>query len=156
MRVNRPGVEVRTRSGYEATRSDAAKRTAALAAQPLGVALAGVLPKSDLPLQVAAVPFAIPGKRESAVAVVVGVRQPIRQSSSRTVEKVDVQVSAFTVEGKSFGSTRFTANVAVRAGATGLAEYQVLSRIDLRPGRYQLRIAANAGSLSTSGVVLRH
>ena len=35
--------------------------------------------------------------------------------------------------------------------ATGLAEYEVLSRLDLRPGRYQLRIAANVGSLSTGG-----
>jgi hypothetical protein len=39
----------------------------------------------------------------------------------------------------------------LRAGATGLAEYEVLSRLDLRPGRYQLRIAANVGSLSTGG-----
>ena len=60
-------------------------------------------------------------------------------------------MSAFNVEGRSFGSKRLRADVTLRAGATGLAEYEVLSRLDLRPGRYQLRIAANVGSLSTGG-----
>jgi VWFA-related protein len=149
--VNRPDLLVRTRSGYQADKPDAAKRKAALAASPLGVALSGVLPKSDLPLRLAAVPLALPGRRESAVAIVVGVRQPIRQMADRNVEKVDLQVSAFNVEGRSFGSTRMRADVAIRAGASGLAEYEVFSRLDLKPGRYQLRIAAHVGSLSTTG-----
>ena len=40
----------------------------------------------------------------------------------------------------------------LRPDATGLAAYEVLSPdTNLKPGRYQLRIAANVGSLSTSG-----
>ena len=39
----------------------------------------------------------------------------------------------------------------VRAGASGLAEYEVLARLTLKPGRYQLRTAANVGALATSG-----
>jgi VWFA-related protein len=148
VRVKRPGVIVRTRNGYETAKADATRRAAA---SPLGTALAGVLPKADLPLQLSAVPVQLPGKRESAVAIVLGVRQPIREVGERHVEKVDLQVSAFNVDGRSFGSTRLKADVTVRAGATGLAEYEVLSRLDLRPGRYQLRIAAHIGSLSTSG-----
>ncbi len=151
VKVSRPGVEVRTRSGYESARPDAAKRAAVAAAQPLGVALSGVLPKSDLPLHVSAVPFAVPGKREAAVAIVVGIRQPIRTSEARVIEKVDLQIAAYNTEGKAFGATRFNANVTMRPGATGLAEYEVASRLDLRPGRYQLRIAANIGTLATSG-----
>ena len=154
VKVNRPGVTVRTRNGYDSEKaSDIAKRKAALANSPAGVALAGILPKSDLPLQVTAVPFAIPGKKEAAVAVTVGIRQPIRQNAARAVERVDLLVSAFGVEGKAFGSKRLTADVTIRAGASGLAEYEVLSRIDLRPGRYQLRIGASVGSLSTQGSV---
>jgi len=151
VRVNRPGVEVRTRSGYRAERDSDARRKAELAKSPLGAALAGVLPKSDLPLQVTAAPFPLPGRRESAVAIVVAVRQPLRPDEQRHVEKVDLQVSAYNVDGRHFGSRRLIANVAIRAGASGLAAYEVLSRLDLRPGRYQLRIAANVGSLSTSG-----
>jgi VWFA-related protein len=148
VRVNRPDVLVRTRNGYETAKPDVARR---LAESPLGAALAGVLPKPDLPLRLSAVPVPLPNRRESAVAIAVGVRQPIREGGVRHVEKVDLQVSAFNVEGKPFGSKRFRADVTLRAGATGLAEYEVLSRLDLKPGRYQLRIAANVGSLSTGG-----
>lgn len=151
VRVNRPGVSVRTRNGYQATKGDAARKKAALAASPLGAALAGLLPKSDLPLQLSAVPFALPGGRESAVLIVLGVRQPIRSGAGSTRERVDVQVSAFNVDGKAFGSTALRADIALRRDATGLAEYEVLSRLDLKPGRYQLRVAANLTSLSTSG-----
>ena len=152
VKVNRPDVEVRTRSSYKAEKEkDVRQRQQASADSPLRVALSGVLPKSDLPLQMSAVPFAIPGKKESAVAVVVGVRQPLRRSDARVVEKVDLQVSAFGVEGKHIASRRLLATVTIRADASGLGEYEVLSRVDLRPGRYQLRIAANVGSLMTSG-----
>ena len=62
-----------------------------------------------------------------------------------------MQVSAFNVDGKAFGSTGLRADITLRPDATALAEYEVLSRLDLKPGRYQLRIAANVGSLATSG-----
>jgi VWFA-related protein len=151
VRVTRPGLNVRTRSGYVADRPNDAKRKAELEAAPLGAALAGVVPKSDLPMQLTAAPFAIAGKKEAAVAVMLGVKQPIRETGARTVEKVDLVVSAFDVEGRAFGSTRLRADVTIRADAKGLAEYEVLARIDLKPGRYQLRTAASVGSISTSG-----
>ena len=151
VRVNRPGLEIRTRSGYEAERPDASRRQAELAKSPLGAALSGIVPKSDLPLRLAAVPFALPNRRESAVAVIVGVRQPIREVAARNIERVDLQVRAFTPDGRAQGTSTMRADVAIRAGASGLAEYEVLTRLDLKPGRYQLRIAANVGSLSTSG-----
>lgn len=152
VRVNRPGVEVRTRNGYQAEKaSEARKRIAAAAATPLGVAVAGILPKSDLSMQMSAVPLPLPGRKDSAVAIVIGVRQPVRETSSRVVERVDLQVSAFDVNGKQLASRRAQADVTLRAGATGLAEYEVVSRLDLDPGRYQLRVAGSVGSLSTSG-----
>jgi len=151
VRVNRFGVEVRTRNGYEAARPDAAKRQAQLAAAPLGAALAGILPKSDLSMQMSAVPMAVPGRREAAVAIVIGVRQPIREMATRNVERVDLLVRAFNSDGRPFGATRLRADVAVRAGSSGLGEYEIVLRLDLRPGRYQLRAAVNVGSLSTSG-----
>ena len=152
VKVNRPDVEIRTRNSYKAEKEkDARQRQQASVDSPLRVALSGVLPKSDLPLQMSAAPFAIPGRKESAVALAVGVRQPLRLSDARVVEKVDLQVSAFGVEGKHVASKRLLATVTIRAAASGLGEYEVLSRVDLKPGRYQLRIAANVGSLMTSG-----
>ena len=149
VRVNRPGVDVRTRTGYEADQPDAARRAAL--ASPLGAAMSGILPKSDLPLRMSAVPLVQPGRRESAVALIVGIRQPIREMPTRNIERVDLQVRAFDVEGRPFGSKRLRVDVTIRADASGLAEYEILTRLDLRPGRYQLRVAANVGSLGTSG-----
>ena len=151
VRVNRPDVTVRTRSGYTAERASDAKRKETLAKSPLGTALSGVLPKSDLPLQMMAMPVPLAGRSESAVAIVVAVRQPLRPNLERHVERVDLQVSAYNVDGRHYGSKRMTADVVIRSGASGLGAYEVQTRLDLRPGRYQLRIAANVGSLSTSG-----
>jgi len=150
--VNRPDLTVRTRTGYLAEKAEsAAKRKSALEAEPIGAALAGVLPKGDLPMRLTAVPFAVPGKKEAAVAVMLSVKQPIRETGARTIERVDMVVGAFNTDGKQQGGTRLRADVTVRAGATGLAEYEVLARLDLKPGRYQLRTAANVGALTTSG-----
>ena len=120
VKVNRPGVEVRARNGYVAEKPEAAaKRKADLASRPLGAALAGILPKSDLPLQLTAVPFAVPGKKEAGVAVILDVRQPIRDTGARTIEKVDLVVRAFDTNGKPFGATNLRADVTIRADASG-------------------------------------
>jgi VWFA-related protein len=149
VRVNRPNLEVRTRSGYQSARDESSRHTAPPA--PLATALSGLVPKSDLPLQLTAVPFAVPGKRESAVAIVIGIRQPLVQASGPRRETLDLQVSAFDGGGKEHGTARLRADVALKPDATGFAEYELLVRLDLKPGRYQLRVAGNAISLSTSG-----
>ena len=150
--VNSPGYTVRTRNGYDAEKAkDSAKKKEFTAEHPLGAALSGLLPKGDVPLEMMAAPFAIPGKKEAAVAVMVGVRQPIRETGLRTTERVGFQVNAFNVDGKSFGAKRMDVTVTLRAEATGMGEYELLSRMDLKPGRYQLRVALNVGSLATSG-----
>ena len=151
VRVNRPGVTVRTRNGYQADKPNDAKRKAELASQPLGTALAGVLPKGDLPMQLTAAPFAVPGKKDAVVAVMLGVQQPVRESAARVIEKVELQVNAYDTNGRFHGGTRLQAAVTVRGGASGLADYEVLARLNLKPGRYQLRTAAHVGALTTSG-----
>lgn len=151
VRVNRPGLTVRTRRGYDADRPDTAKRKAAEEREPLGAALRGLTPKSDLPLQLSIAPFAGPAGKDATVVVAIGVRQPLPGAGARVVEKVDFLVAAYNNDGKAFGTTRLKADVTVRAGASGLGEYELLSRLALRPGRYQIRIAGNVASLSTSG-----
>ena len=160
VRVNKPGLEVRTRTGYDAPREESATRPRP-AASPLGKALNGVVPRGDFPLQITASPFRLgEGKNSkdknalpSTVAVVVGFKQPIQESVERMVENVDMQISAWDVDGRSYGNTRRRADVTIRAGATGMAEYEVLGRIDLKPGRYQLRVAAVLASSDTAGSV---
>ena len=160
--VNRPDVTIRTRTGYDAPR-DAPDGQNRPEPSPLGTALAGVLPKSDLPLQITVAPFALPkGDKDkdkdkdasgTTVAIAVGFRQPFMSTGDRLIENVDLQVAAFNSDGRSFGNTRGQATVTIRPNADGPAEYEVFTTIDLAPGRYQLRLAANVGSLSTAGSV---
>jgi len=184
VKVNRPGLTVRTRSGYDAPRDAPADRPKP-AASPLMKALAGVVPKSDLPMQITGAAFAYVGemtadkpaddaavaapeakksdkkkdkksdapKPTASVLIAVGFKQPIRQSDERVVENVELQISAFDPDGRSYGNFHQRADVVIRPGSTGLAEYEVLGQIDLKPGRYQLRIAANLASFSDSGSV---
>jgi VWFA-related protein len=159
VKVNRPDVDVRTRTGYYA---EDAKKTAARFAKggepsPIAKALTGILPTPDLPLQVALAPFAVPGKRDVAVAIALGLRPPIGAASgrggARLTETIDLETRAFTPEGRARGSSRQTATVGLRPGATGEASLEILTRIDLKPGRYSLRLAAHSRSTSTSGSV---
>ena len=139
VKVNSPGLTVRTRSGYYNAK---ARVEAASAAAPLTAALSGLLPKTDVPLDVVAAPFAIPGKAEVGVAIVLTVHENLPARSARTVEDVELQVTAFTQEGVQRGSSRLNAKVTMRAGPAGPAAYEVLSQITLKPGRYQLWLSA--------------
>lgn len=147
VRVNRPGLIVRTRSGYYNAK---ARDEKAEAAAPLTAAMSGLLPKADVPLDVMAAPFAIPGKNDAGVAVVLTVHEDLPERPSRTVKEVDLQMTAFTQEGVRKASSSMKTRVTLRPGPAGRAEYEVLSQITLRPGRYQLRLSANTGTKAGS------
>jgi hypothetical protein len=161
VKVNRPDVDVRTRSGYYAPEPEKpgdkknAKATMTPEAVELAKAIGGLLPSSAVPLKVAVAAFAVPGQRLATVSVVLGVRQPVPAAASkdRITETTELQTSAFTPEGDPRGTQRHTAKVVIRAGADGEAAYEVLGRIDLPAGRYRLRLAAVSATNSKSGSV---
>ena len=67
VRVNRPDMTVKTKAGYYEPDRDARPLPELPAAT--AAALAGLLPKSDLPLRATAAPFAALGPAESVVAI---------------------------------------------------------------------------------------
>jgi VWFA-related protein len=142
VKVNRPDVTVRTRSGYYAGGRRGERVSSAIAPETAG-AIAGILPRNDLPLSVVAAPFALPGSTESAVAVVLGVRQP--QPSERDAKNpVKVLAAAFDRSGRSVQSETRTLAVTWKPDASGSMPYELLSRLTLKPGRYELRLAVDA------------
>jgi hypothetical protein len=111
----------------------------------------------DLPLRATVAPFAVPGKtRLAAVTIALGVRQPIPEAAAkgRVTVSTDLQVTAFTTEGDNKGTARYTAKVVLRPGSQGDADYEALSRIDLPPGRYRLRLAAYHEAAAKTGTVM--
>jgi VWFA-related protein len=155
VRVNRPDVHVRSRNFTEAPTEKSDK--AAKEASPLAKALSGVLPDPNVPLRVVAAPFALPGGKTAAVVLTLGVQQAIPEGppgkTGRVVENIDLQTSAFTLEGEPRGTSRRKATIALLPGAAGDVRYEVLSRIDLKPGRYELRLAAHSSTMNKSGSV---
>ena len=160
VQVDRPGVDVRTGTGYYADRPEdkatAAKNTKISPEDAaLAQAIGSVVPAPDLPLRVAIAPFAAPGRHTAIVTIAMGVEQPIPSEAARArlTETTELQISAFTPEGDPRGTQRSTAHVVLRPGSTGDADYEVLGRIDLAAGRYALRLAAhNATSQKTGSV----
>jgi VWFA-related protein len=146
--VNRPGVTVRARSGYYAPSARASKM--ALPAFPTDDAIAGLVPKTDLPLELAAIPIPLTGRREAAVILTLaGHATP----PPGEVEKLDVLLRAFTHEGDPRGATRITAQVSRPAQGVEPAAYEILGRLDLPPGRYEVRASAASATSGLSGSV---
>jgi len=151
VQVNRPGVTVRTRTGYFEPRPP--NKSAGARPSPLTAAISGIVPRVEVPMQVTAAPFAVAGKRAAAVAVAIGIRAPVPSGSERAVDNVDVQVSAYDPGGSRRGAERLKGRVVLRPVAGGVAAYEVISRVDLNPGRYQLRVAATSSLSGKSGSV---
>jgi VWFA-related protein len=147
VRVHRRGVTVHSRNGYLAelqSNSGAAGRPdGSTVGEPprsaLAAALDGAVPLQDLPLSVNSAPFPTPGRRTAAVAIALGATLP----PGAGLRRIDVTVAAFDVAGRSVDVRSQTLEVPAQLGRLGNVAEGLLARLDLPPGRYELRVAAN-------------
>ena len=106
-------------------------------------------------MRVTTAPFATPDGKSSTVAIVLSLREA--PPAARTTETIDLLASAFTPDGVSKNSQTQTAEVTLRPADPGdkdaQARFEVLTRIDLPPGRYSLRLAAHNATRDETGSV---
>jgi VWFA-related protein len=151
VKVNRRNVQVHARNGYYAN-EEAILRGAREPDAPLATAIGGVLPATDIPLALVAAPFAAPGQATATgtVAVIVGVQPNSARPASvdtppavrRTAETLHVVVAALDPKARLVASREET--VAFAPGGSDL--YDLLARLELQPGRYEIRVATDTPS----------
>jgi VWFA-related protein len=152
VKVNRPDVDVRTRSGYFASKPS----PKVPAASPLEVAIARGMPSGDLTMRVATAAFGVPGRREAELAVVVAVQEPIvhtgatARGSAASVRRVNVVATAFDTSWRSRGAHRQVIELKLNPTERPDAEYEVISRLHLAPGRYEVRFGAESSGVAGS------
>jgi hypothetical protein len=141
--------------GYTATNTSAPADKGADAAgpEPLGLAISGLLPRKDVPMQAWAAPFPSGGKAGASIPIALGLRLDLPAREERINEIVDLRVDAYTPDGKLRTSHTLRTNVVLKPGPAGPGLYEVLTSVSLPAGRYQLRMAASLSRLRRSGSV---
>ncbi len=161
VKVKRPGLTVRARTGYIAPKGEPAKRNTATpeASAALQQALNSPVPVRGLSLTAAAVPFRS-GARASVliVAEIDGSRFTFTEKDGRPWNAVELVTLPFDAAGRPVEGTRDELSITPRPqtrDAIVARGVRVTRRLDLAPGRYQLRIGAReAGGGSTGSVPL--
>lgn len=154
VRVNRPDLSVQTRDHYyDSTAKERASRALLAASPESRMAIAGPLATVGLPLEVVAVPIALPD-RKSAVAITLGVAPPANDTRPLPrAEHVEVTAAAFVPDtGRRVGSrqVQFTLQWADDDPAVG--RYEVQSRLPVNPGRLEIRVGLRRDDGTTASV----
>jgi VWFA-related protein len=150
IKVNRPGTTVLARRGYYAPgASPPPPGFAPNASASVVEAATGLWPRNSVPLGVTAAAFALPGRTRGAAAIVLNVRQ----EEGGFARDVEVLTAAFDRWGRPVVSQQQTLSIRPPQSVSGDFEYEVLSRLALGPGRYEIRVALDDPDLRRSGSV---
>lgn len=144
VRVNRDDVIVRSRTGYWVPIASAA---APATEAPTMEAIAGLLPRSDLPLTLALTPrFQLDG--EQAVDVSLGIAD-----GGTEARAFEVTIGVFDHRARHVKTEHLTVDAPARAA--GSPGHQVLARssLTLEPGRYEVRVGVENQATGAVGSV---
>jgi VWFA-related protein len=146
VKVNRRGVRVQSRRSHGSP-VEAPSRSASADEPPTALtdAVRDLLPKTGLEIAVTAMPFAGANRTEADVILALGVREPANpsgpaDSTPREIENVEIFTGAFDREGRNVAWLRQNVDVKPEARTNGL-RYDALARLQLKPGRYEIRVA---------------
>jgi VWFA-related protein len=150
--------QVRARSGYFAENAKEGK-TPRTGTASLDDAIGGLVAQSDVPLQVSVAPFA-DGRGKGALAIALGVTEPARPAErhaaatagAKPAADVDVLATVLDSEGRSSGSRRLTLRLGLNRASGRDLRYEILPRLPVSPGRYEVRLAVRTADARTGSV----
>jgi len=157
VRVKRPGVTARTREGYLAPPARLEPGPPLVTSAGLSPQLTAVmqspLPVSGLPLRVSAVPFRGPG---GPASVLLTGEVPAAAFGSADVP-IELSYAAIDATPAVRGSQTLRSTLAAGSSSLALARQRGVTfarRLELSPGRYQVRVGARDGARNVTGSVL--
>lgn len=144
VKVNKPGLTVRARRGYGAPRgkSQTKNQKPGPMGPELSEAINSPLQVSGLTMRLFAAPFKGPQPNAS---VVVGIELSGRDLNLGENSKVDISFMAVDNKAKVYGANTSSLTLNLRPESKARVEQggvRVINRVELPPGRYQLRAAA--------------
>lgn len=155
--VNRPGVSVRSRSGYWAPVEGAVvDRRFTGGPTPDDSTLAGLDRAQGVPLRVVALPMgratgADAGTPKVDVATILSVRFPPLRAA--TDDTLTITRNVYDAEGRPGPPTRIIERARLEPGGGDEARHDLLQQLTLDPGRYQIRYQVQSALLDRSGTV---
>jgi VWFA-related protein len=150
---SRPDAEVVTRRGYLAPSQEERQRMLS-ARSDAASAMHGLLAKADVPLELNVVPIADTSRSEgAALAVTISVTQTAPSGANASTDRIKVMAAAFNPEtGRAEGSHDHELDVAWKAASGTARRVEVLSRLPVKPGRYEVRVGVGLGDGSSGSV----
>jgi VWFA-related protein len=162
VKVNRPGLEVRARKGWVAPKgkpeAPAAIDASTGTSPGLREALSSPLPEAGLPMAVQAAAFKGPAPNASVVVAVEFGSERFKYTEQNAVftDTLELSLAAVDVTGKIRGGDRTNVELKLRPDTRQAVEnfgFRMMSRFDLPPGRYQLRVGGRAATTESVGTV---
>jgi len=151
VKVNKPNLSVRTRSGFYAP-DESGNRNGTTAPAESDLGLSGMSSAAGLALRVQAVAAAPSANGKTVdVGVILGVRTP-----GSTVSRSDTLTLVRTVydeRGNPGPPSQEKLELPLPPATTEQLRYEVFQRLSLAPGRYELRLNATSAALDRSGSV---
>ena len=156
VKVNRPGLVVRSRRGYASPKGKPATKNTKTGGMPpeMFEALNSPLQVSGLNMRVFAAPFKGPQPNAS---VLVGIELSGRDLSLGTNSKVDISLMAVDNKAKIYGARTDSLTLNLKPETKSRVEQtgvRVLNRLELPVGRYQIRVAARDSVKNLVGSVI--
>jgi VWFA-related protein len=145
VRVTHPHMQVRARSGYVAAKPAAPD---APAPSPLDRLIGAPIPVHGLNLRVAATPVPAQSPEGSAILIVT----EVNGAQLAGADGLELKAVALDASGRVRGSQQVTARLAA-APADDHRWTRVVSRLDVRPGRWRVRVAARRTDGQAEGSV---
>jgi VWFA-related protein len=155
VKTTRPGVTVRARRGYVAPRGKPPSAKGIEAKEGTSPALTEAL---NSPLQTGGLPIvvnatAFRGEAPNAAVALVTQTAPVQglaftQKDGKYTNKIEVSAIAVDPQGKVRGGMRDTVELSLRPetyARVQQAGFRIQSRLEVPPGRYQLRVAVREG-----------